>query len=178
MKEEYFLLRFVKKKLATIKVSALFSSWERIWKDFFFFKVWFGFKWRIKCIFCNYQQNQAFSTVSLFLVLFGLASLNENETVICPKTLKKLLDILWKERVHVCKFFYYWLDITDVLKTLTSESVLRFIMVSASLNWIRGFAPLVLSFFGLWQRYHLHLIQGVKFSYLMDIRKFELLAWT
>lgn len=50
-----------------------------------------------------------------------------------------VLDILWKERVHVCGFFYYWLDITDVLKTLTSELVSSFIMVSASLSWIRGF---------------------------------------
>lgn len=91
------------------------------------------------CIFCNYQQNQAFSTGYLFLVLFGLSSLNENSTLICPETWKTMIDILWKKCVHVCGLFCYWLDITDVLKTLTSELVSSFIKVSASFNWIRGF---------------------------------------
>lgn len=33
-------------------------------------------------------------------------------------------------------------------------------------------------FYGLWERDHLHAMQGLKFSYLMDILKLELLAWT
>lgn len=48
-----------------------------------------------------------------------------------------MLDIpCWKECVQV---YENLLDITDVLKTLTSELVSSFIMVSSSLNWIREF---------------------------------------